>query len=250
MSVPTEKIPVLEKVTGPATIRYGKVPKIHLPGSGGQLQREFNTHVGQALVGKCLYRRGKRPYNVAFNELGEMMPTTFVSWATQFFAPYRTRTDKDGEPVHQFADMTEQVAKHCLNSLEFREALPPINRIYPSPVPLMNNQDQLILCTPGYEPSSGTYIHTGPLLPQPPDPARPPLTHMVSSEGYYKSSTPAGKRACSRGTCGAERNTTPCAKAGTPSLPCASIPPAIPAWATCSCATAPCAAPSSKSPIP
>ncbi len=59
MSVPTEKIPVLEKVTGPATIRYGKVPKIHLPGSGGQLQREFNTHLGQALVGKCLHHTGK-----------------------------------------------------------------------------------------------------------------------------------------------------------------------------------------------
>ena len=187
-----KKIPVLEKLTGDDAARYGALPKIPLPGAS-IMQRAFNADVAHVLKGKPLYRRDILPVVPFDGRLREMKPPNFISWATEHFIPYKTRIDKDGDPHHALFDMTEQVAKNCLSSDEFILALPPIMRIHPSPVPLINDAGFLMLCTPGYDPSSGTYVHKGPLVPQTPDPARPPLPNLVGSAGYFDDSMTLGE---------------------------------------------------------
>ena len=181
------KTPLLQKLTGPAAARYGALPKIPLPGANS-LQRSWNADVGHCLKGKDLYRRDILPVVPFESRLREMRPANFISWSTEHFVPYKTRMDKDDNPIQVLFDMTEQVAKNTLASDEFIMELPPINRIYPSPVPIINDAGFLILCTPGYDPSSGTYVHKGPIESVPPDPARPSLTHLVTSDDYLDDS--------------------------------------------------------------
>ncbi|MEI6178307.1 MAG: hypothetical protein WCS43_15550, partial [Verrucomicrobiota bacterium] len=117
----------------------------------------------------------------------------FISWATEHFIPVKMKTNRAGLDFEVVHDMTEQTARNLLGDLDFIDTLPPIHRIYPCPVPYINAADAMVLCTPGYDPSTGTYIFPGPLEPQPPDPARPPLTHLLSSDGYFDDSMTLGE---------------------------------------------------------
>lgn len=185
----SNKSPILQKLTGPAAARYGALPKIPLP-ADNELQRSFNTDVAHVLKtsNSDLYRRATVPMFPFEGRLKEMDPAAFVSWSQQYFVGYKTKTDRDGNPYQVLRDMTESTAKLTLNSPEFIAALPMIHRVYPSPVPIITEQGALILCTPGYDPSTGTYVFEGNITPQPPDPARPPITGPVLSDGYFDDS--------------------------------------------------------------
>src|ERR1035437_5743422 len=102
------KTPVLQKLTGPAAARYGSLPKIPLP-SDNELQRSFNADVGHVLHDKGLYRRDILPVIPFECRLLEMKPTQFISWATEFFIPYKTKLDRKEEPYDVIKDMTEQI---------------------------------------------------------------------------------------------------------------------------------------------
>lgn len=187
----SKKSPILQKLTGPAAARYGALPKIPLP-ADNELQRSFNTDVAHVLKTSDLYRRATVPMLPFEGALREMDPANFVSWSQQYFVGYKTKTDRDGNPFTVLRDMTESTAKLCLKSTELISTTPMIHRVYPSPVPIITEQGTLILCTPGYDPSTGTYVFEGNITPQPPDPARPIITGPVSSEGYFDDSvTPA-----------------------------------------------------------
>lgn len=180
-------IPLIQRLTGPAAAKYGALPKIQLPGED-ELQRSFNANALHALKNSGLYRRGSIPVTVFESSLTAMNPARFLSWATKYFIPYKLRTKRDGIPIQKIVDMTKSVAEYTLSSDDFIEGLDPIHRIYPSPVPLINENKTLILCTPGYDQSSGTYVHDGNLDPVLPDPSRPPLTHLVGSDNYFDDS--------------------------------------------------------------
>lgn len=183
----SKKPPLLKKLTGTAAARYGSLPMIALP-ADNELQRSFNTDVAHILQGSDLYRRATVLMHPFEGELREMRADSFVSWSQKYFVGYKLKTDKDGNPYQVLRDMTESTAKLCLASPEFVSSVPMIHRIYPSPVPMITEQGALILCTPGYDPSTGTYVFEGKITPQPPDPARPPLTGPVSSDNYFDDS--------------------------------------------------------------
>lgn len=183
------KNPLLQKLTGPAAARYGSLPKIPLP-ADNELQRSFNMDVAHVLRSSSadLYRRAIVPVFPFEGALAVMKPENFVSWSQQYFVGYKTKTDRDGNPFQVLRDMTESTAKLCLSSYEFITEIPMIHRVYPSPVPVISEQGVLILCTPGYDPTTGTYVFKGKIEPQPPDPNRPPITGPASSDGYLDDS--------------------------------------------------------------
>jgi hypothetical protein len=135
--------------------------------------------------GSDLYRRATLPMFPFEGRLKEMDPATFVSWSQQYFVGYKTKQDRDGNPYQVLRDMTESTAKLTLAAPELIASLPKIHRVYPSPVPVITDQDALILCTPGYDPSTGTYVFEGNITSHPPDPARPIITGPVLSDGYF-----------------------------------------------------------------
>lgn len=157
MARKASKSPILQKLTGPLAARYGELPKIPLP-AANELQRSFNTDVAHVLKGSDLYRRATLPMFPFEGALTQMKPDTFVSWSQKYFVGFKTKTDKDGNPITELRDMTESVAKLCLSSYEFIAQVPMIHRIYPSPVPIITEQGILTLCTPGYDPATGTYV--------------------------------------------------------------------------------------------
>lgn len=188
-----KKPPLLKKLTGPLAARYGSLPMIPLP-AGNELQRSFNTDVSAILQtsGSDLYRRATVPMFPFEGALAEMKPKNFVSWSQQFFVCYKTKTDKEGNPYEELRDMTESVAGLCLESYDYIARLPMIHRIYPSPVPIITAQGVLTLCTPGYDPATGTYVFEGNITPQPPDPARQLIVGPVASDNYFDDTqTPA-----------------------------------------------------------
>lgn len=188
-----KKTPLLQKLAGPAAARYGALPKIPLP-ADNELQRSFNMDVAHVLKtsGSDLYRRATVPVFPFEGALAQMTPENFVSWSQRYFVGYKTKQDKDGNPYQVLRDMTESTAKLCLRSYEFVAEIPAIHRVYPSPVPIISEQGALILCTPGYDPTTGTYVFEGRITPHPADPNRPPITGPVSSDGYLDDSlTPA-----------------------------------------------------------
>ena len=186
------RTPILRKLTGPAAARYGYLPKIKLPGDN-ELQNSFNNDVAHVLRGSGLYRRDIIPVLPLSGRLLEMTPAQFISWSTDHFIPMKMKTDRAGNQFEVIHDMTEQTAKNTLNDYQFIMKLPPIHRIYPSPVPYINAANALVLCTPGYDPSTGTYIFPGPLVQQPSDPARPPISDPLSSDGYFDDSMTPGE---------------------------------------------------------
>src|ERR1035437_9006259 len=118
------KTPVLQKLTGPAAARYGSLPKIPLP-SDNELQRSFNADVSHVLHDKGLYRRDILPVVPFENRLLEMKATPCISWATEFFIPFKTKIDRSGEPFDVIRDMTEAIAKNTPQDLSFVTSLPP-----------------------------------------------------------------------------------------------------------------------------
>lgn len=188
-----KKSPILQKLTGPAAARYGALPKIPLP-ADNELQRSFNADVAHVLraAGADLYRRATVPMRPFDGRLMEMKPAPFVSWSQKYFVGYKTKTDRDGQPYQVLRDMTESVAKLTLEDHDFIGQLPQIHRVYPSPVPVITEQGALILCTPGYDPSTGTYVFEGNITPKDPDPAHPPIQGPVSSDGYFDDSLTIG----------------------------------------------------------
>lgn len=183
----SSKSPLLQKLTGPAAARYGALPKIPLPGDN-ELQGSFNRDVAHVLQGSSLYRRATIPVHPFEGTLCQMTPAKFISWSQQYFVPYKTKLDRDQNPIQVLRDMTESVAKLTLESFELIAALPKIHRIYPSPVPVITDQGTLILCTPGYDPTTGTYVFESTITQQDPDPARPPITTAVTSDNYFDDS--------------------------------------------------------------
>ena len=182
-----KKPPLSKRLTGPAAARHGSLPMIALPGDN-ELQRTFNREAAQVLKDKGLYRRDILPVVPEEGRLLEMKPANFISWSQEFFVGYKTKMSRDGDKYEVLRDMTEAIAKNTLSSHEFVRQMPMIHRIYPSPVPVINDAGSLVLCTPGFDSSTGTYVFPGNIQPQPLPPGRTALTGPVGSDDYFDDS--------------------------------------------------------------
>jgi hypothetical protein len=187
-----KKSPVSKRLTGPAAARHGSLPMIALPGDN-ELQRAFNREAADLLKGKGLYRRDLMPVTPEENRLLEMKPANFISWSQQHFIGYKTKLSRDGDKYEVLRDMTEAIAKNTLQSHDFVRQMPMIHRVYPSPVPIINAADSLILCTPGYDPSTGTFVFEGKIQPEPPPAHRTVITGPVGSDDYFDDSITLGE---------------------------------------------------------
>ena len=174
--------PLLEKLTGAAAKKHGSIPKVQLPGDN-HYQKDFNNTLSACLQNNSLFRRSILPVIPSDGRLVTMTSDHFVSWVTNYCAPYRIRYDKDGDPIEIFKDMTQTHSKQALTSHEFIFSMPPIERIYPCPVPLIDPNSFLTLATPGYNPSTATYVFDSD-IDQHYDPPTE-KSNLISSDGYY-----------------------------------------------------------------
>lgn len=187
-----KKPPLLEKLTGADAKKFGALPKIQLPGDN-HLQNQFNRELSACLQNNSLFRRSILPVVPDDGRLVTMSPDHFVSWATNHCVPYRIRYDKDGDPVEVYKDMTQTHAKQALQSHEFIYSMPPIERIYPCPVPLIDANSLLTLATPGYNPATSTYVFDSAL-----DQCykTPKKSKLITSDGYYDDSLTLSQAVC------------------------------------------------------
>lgn len=191
-SNPVSKMPFHNIPTGPTAAAHGSLPKVELPGENS-LQRIFDQRLAEILGNAGLFRRGILPVFPWDGRLVEMLPSKFITWATQFFLPTKTKRMRDGSVEDQPRDMNEAQARCTLADTDFINALPVIKRIRPGPLPLINGDGHLSFCTPGYVPSSKTYVFCASLTPQPPDPERSAISHLPSSGGYLDDSMTLGE---------------------------------------------------------
>ena len=158
---------------------------VELPGDNS-LQRTFNTEAATILKGtNRLFRRDLLPVIPWDGRLREMKPAEFISWHQEYFVGYKTKISKDGDKFDVVKDMTETMARNLLQASDFVSKLPQIHRLYPSPVPVINEADSLVLCTPGYDPSTGTYVFEGQIQATPPPNGKTNLTGPVGSDDYF-----------------------------------------------------------------
>lgn len=180
-----------EVLAGPHAATLGPLPKILLPGDDHYMSEFIHeaasiitTSHDKPELAPHLYRRDCLPIIPlpGTRRFGEMKPEYFQTWAERHFAPYKIRYDKYGDPYDVLRSMTKEVARACLESLEFTHTMPPIKRTYPVPVPIITDGGPLHLCTPGYHQATGAYVFPSDF---PPDPALIASDGMVSSGGYY-----------------------------------------------------------------
>jgi hypothetical protein len=176
--------PLREVMAGADSERTGPIPKLLLPGDG-QLMSPFIEDLADLIVESHekhpertphLYRRDIVPVFPMASILGsqtkrlsklaktharrfiEMKAEYFLSWVDRHCAPYKVRHDRAGNPFDVVKPMPKEVARACLESHDFTMKLPPIERTYPTPMPVIEEDGELTLCRPGYNPESGTYV--------------------------------------------------------------------------------------------
>jgi hypothetical protein len=181
-----KKPPLLQKLHGDAAKKYGTLPKILLPGDNS-MQRTFNESLSYVFQNNTLFRRSILPVVPVDGRLMKMTPDHFITFATEFCMPYKIRYDRDGDPVEVYRDMTKSHATQCIDSLEFIFSLPPIERLYPCPVPVISH-NILTLITPGYNPLTATYVFDSAIEKTEQKEIPPHLSHLISSSDYYDDS--------------------------------------------------------------
>ncbi len=178
--------PLKEVAAGPHSNNHGNKPKVQLPGDN-IIQLDFNKEVAATLLESRapLYRRDTQivTANDEKRRLSPMKPQTFISWAERYMMPYKTRTDNNGDPYDVYRSMPRDIATNTLDSIDFHEAIPEINRTRPLPMPHTKSDGSMDLSKPGYNKHNGTYTYPPSVTPTTPH----PITHkdLPSSHGYY-----------------------------------------------------------------
>lgn len=190
---PTAADPLREVLAGPLASKLGCLPKVLLPGDDSANSPFIEAAASIIAKGHHkpelaphLYRRDCIPIIPVpgTRRFIPMKPEYFVSWADRHFLPYKTRYDKNGDPYDVIRPMPKEVARMCLENLEFALSMPPIRRTYPTPMPVIpQDGGALRLCPPGYDMESGAFVFEAD-FPIDPEYIVPGDT-MVSSGGYY-----------------------------------------------------------------
>jgi hypothetical protein len=185
--------PLREVLAGHLATQYGSIPKLQLPGANSLISPFTaeaaaiiaESHTLRPEISPHLFRRDILPIIPIpkSKRFTPMKAEYFVSWADRHFAPYKTRFDSEGDPYDEIRPMPKEIARACLDSLDFTLAMPPIKRTYPIPVPVIWDDGNLHLCAPGYHPESGSYVFEAdfPMNPE----YLCPDDGLASSCGYY-----------------------------------------------------------------
>ncbi|MDR0532521.1 MAG: hypothetical protein LBH01_01045 [Verrucomicrobiales bacterium] len=151
-----------ETLSGPLAKKYGPLPKVALPGND-ELLLDFAKQLLEKLKDKGLYRRDKIPV-VPFRQgrrLEAMDAVAFRSWVERHVVCYRTRYDREGNPVDELRSMPRELAAAVLESWDFWPGLPEIERCHPVPMPVLRADGTLELLEPGYDAESKTLTFDG-----------------------------------------------------------------------------------------
>ena len=181
--------PLKEVAAGPHASNHGNKPKIQLPGDN-TIQLDFNKELADTLTESRapLYRRDTQIViaNDDKRRLTPMKAQTFISWAERYMMLYKTRTDNNGDPYDVYRSMPRDIATNALDSIDFQQAIPEINRTRPIPMPHIKNDGSMDLSKPGYNKDNGTYTYP----PNAPSGDPQPIKHkdLPSSHGYYDDS--------------------------------------------------------------
>ena len=184
---------------------YGSLPKLPLPGDNA-LQSAFNRDCGAILCDQGIYRRDAVvviPYHPKAR-LEQIAPEHFISWVEGHLVCYRIRKDAQGDPYEVLRSMPKEVARCVLADHTFALTLPEIRRTFPIPTPVIE-AGRLHLCTPGYDPATGTFVFES-QLPQEQgededsivsiEPTAGDSGEGVSSGGYYDDDLSLHDAAC------------------------------------------------------
>lgn len=182
-----------EVLAGHQATLHGPLPKLQLPGDDVLLSpfiREAASIISESHLhphlAPHLFRRDTLPIVPVpgSRRFIPMKPEYFVSWADRHFAPVKTRYDKSGDPFDVIRPMTKEVARNCLESLDFTLAMPPIKRTFPVPAPVIpDDGGPMRLCRPGYDTLTGAFVFDADFLLDPELCA--PGDGMITSGGYY-----------------------------------------------------------------
>ena len=63
--------------------------------------------------------------------------------------------------------MPKEIARACLDSLEFIIPMPLIKRTFPIPSPAIHDNGPLHFCRPGYDPVTSTFVFESDFPPDP-----------------------------------------------------------------------------------
>ena len=185
--------PLREVLAGPQASKHGSIPKLLLPGDDS-LMSPFITDAAAIIceshdkpaLAPHLYRRDILPIVPipGTRRFAAMKPEYFVSWADRHFAPFKTRYDSGGDPYDVIRPMPKEIAKSCLESIDFAMSMPPIKRTFPIPVPIIpSDGGAMRLCQPGYDAGTGAFVFDSDF---PLDPALiAPGDTACTSGGYY-----------------------------------------------------------------
>lgn len=175
-----------EVVAGPHAGSHAAKPKILLPGDD-ENQFHFNHKLSTTLTHEKapLYRRDSiivTP-NDAKRRLDAMKPSTFISWIERYLLTYKIRMNPHGEPYDVIRSMSTDTSRQSLDSIDFQLALPEIHRTRPIPMPLITEDGDMQLATPGYHAATSSYTFPTNTPTTAPHPIR--NKKLPTSHGFY-----------------------------------------------------------------
>lgn len=150
--------PVHEVLCGKLGKKYGALPMVPLPQDDEILTSWLKT-VAFHLQGSPLLRRDRLMVipDAEKHSMLTMSPQMFCSWALEYFAPYKMKSPRDGDPYPVLRDMPSDVAEKTLCSPQFVPHIPRVDQVNPVPMPKFCADGSLELMMPGYDAETRTY---------------------------------------------------------------------------------------------
>src|ERR1700726_1139036 len=141
-------------------------PQFKLPADDRELHDFARELGGVAKKTQLLFRRDRTPViiNAKKKRIDAMSSETFRTWISDYAACYRVRTIIVGEgderstvASRKIRTMNLEVSRGTLESTQFSEQLPEIERLHTTRLPVMRTDGQIKLLPAGYFDEQGIY---------------------------------------------------------------------------------------------
>lgn len=152
--------PIFEVLGGALAARYGVLPVLPLP-QEGELLISFASNMGWHLREKELYRRDHVIVMPGCGRMDVMEPEIFCSWSQRHVVTSKIKYDKNGEPFQEIKDMSTEVAKKVLISLDFASYVPQVGEVRPVPTPRRSADGKIVLADCGLNNGVFTFPFPG-----------------------------------------------------------------------------------------
>lgn len=138
-----------------------QVPDVVLPKAGERLGAPFRREVLECVRRAGLYQRAGRPVLVDERQRrsSAMRAHDFRTWVEDFIRPVRVEKKMIQDEVVERVRptmLTLDQAMICLESTEFCNGLPELDRVNPVPMPVIRD-GRVVLLSPGYDPMTKAY---------------------------------------------------------------------------------------------